>query len=313
MHNDAAWRAVVAIAAAQHGAFHSSTAADHNVSRARLRRAERSGMLDRPHPEVWVIKSTPSSWWQRASVATLAVPGSVLSHRAAARLHRFDGREGGTLDITVRRGIGNGVAGANLHRWSGLSSADVTTIDGLPTTSAAVTLCQLGAVVDPDAVHLALTSAVRRGVSARWIEQTLRRLWRPGPTGLGVLADLLDRERSTDGQVESVLEFVAERFAVDAGLPTLVRQHRVIVGGVERRIDLAVPAIRWGIEAHSLRYHFGSRRGHEDAKRHLEFAAAGWSLEYLTWWMIKDPDTFAELLGAAYRRRLTDLQSATGV
>jgi hypothetical protein len=68
------------------------------------------------------------------------------------------------VEVSVRRGRYPTVDGVLVHRAKRLDPCDVTEVDGIPVTSVARTLCDLGAVVPQDAVEAALDSALRRGV-----------------------------------------------------------------------------------------------------------------------------------------------------
>ena len=62
----------------------------------------------------------------------------------------------------------------------------------IPCTNIARTLCDLGAVVSQDKVEQALDDALRRGVSERWIRETLGSGRPPGAERHGDLRRIFD-------------------------------------------------------------------------------------------------------------------------
>ncbi len=90
------------------------------------------------------------------------------------------------LELTATRRLKVG-ADVMVHCTTDLERQDVVEIDGIRTTNLARTLADLGSVVDAKLVERALDDARRRQTSLRWIEQTARRLHRPGRSGPGTL------------------------------------------------------------------------------------------------------------------------------
>ena len=160
---------------------------------------------------------------------------------------------------------------------------DVTTVDGIPTTSVARTLCELGRTSTDDAVEQALDDALRRGASLRWIVETHDRLHRPGPAGTGALARVLARPDRAGALPGSWRERVTARLLAHPELRGLVAQHRICdaTGKELARPDLALVEIRLGIEFHSDQWHYGPRRGRRDRRRDRRVMGVGWELMYL--------------------------------
>ena len=74
-----------------------------------------------------------------------------------------------------------------------------------------------------------------------------------------------------------------QRVLTSSDLPPPVLQHVVQLTGQTRRLDLAWPEVRLGVEAHSRLFHFGRAADERDNRRDLELVAAGWELLYITW------------------------------
>jgi hypothetical protein len=300
---DDAVRAVAELAASQHRAFTRSQAAELNFDRARVATALQLGWLEEPYPGVLVIVGSRPDWRQRVKAATLAEGGhAVASHRAAARLHGLDGFDRcDVVELSVtsghrwrRRG------GVVAHHVAELDPADLVAVDGIASTGLARTLADLGSVVDPLTVRRALTDARRRGTSLRWCQLTAERLHRPGQRGTGVLlrqlASIPWEGRVPDSWFEELLALCLD----DPAIPAIVPQYAICDhdGRVVAKVDLGIPAVRLGLEAHSRRFHFGPDAEPLDEQRDLAAAACGWELLYLGWYAARRP---AEVLAIVKR------------
>lgn len=307
MRADDAWRAVAALAASQHGVLTRRQAAALGLDRNRIARALRAGALSEPAPGVLVLRGAPASFRQRLMVAVLAGGGTVASHRAAALLHDLDGVAAAPVEVTVRRGRYPAIDGVVVHRATPLHPRDLAVVDGIPVTTVARTLCDLGAVLRQDDVERCLDTALRRGTSLRWIEETLWRLDRPGPSGTATLKRILADPRRSGGIPESWFERLLRR-AVDApDIPAVELQYELRAGGrVVARFDAAIPEWRIGVEAHSAEWHDRPGRVWRDLERDNEVKALGWDVVYVTWSLAKDPAAVLDLV-----RRTRQARSAS--
>lgn len=291
------WTALCDVASTQHGVFTGQQAVTAGLSRGIIGRLIQRGAVSRLHRGVFSFAGAPLTWRSTLMAATLAGGGSHASHRAAACLHQLDGfDEPQPVEITVAQGRFPSRDNIIVHRWTGPDPGDYTDIASIATSGVASTLARLGAVVPSRRVEQALDDALRRGYSLKWIEETAERLHRPGPTGTGVLVRLL-RDPTRQGAVpDSAFERITARLLSDAGLPTPVLQHPIrLHNGRTARIDIAWPQVRWGIECHSRRHHFGPSRVADDHDRDHLLAMAGWHVSYLTWRQVQDADYVVEL------------------
>ncbi len=297
-------------AAARHGVFDRADARRHSVSGAKIDAARRRGEIEALFLGVYRFVAYPRTFVQQAYAATKYVKGSHISHETAAVLHGFDGftaepdPDSTPVHLTVERKAQRSRPGLRVHRWRQLSGQDVTRVQLIPCASIPASLVQLGVDHGLIKVRNATIGALRRGMDPRWLEQTMGRMARPGPTGLSVMRRVLALEELQGRPVESVLEIVTERFSAEAGLPALQRQIAVRTANGLRRIDAGVVEVKLGIEATSFKHHFGFEAGESDTLRNLELGAEGWHLEYLTWWACRQPEVFADLLLRSYFARL---------
>ena len=125
----------------------------------------------------------------------------------------------------------------------------------------------------------------RRDASLRWLEATAQRLNRPGFAGGRRVLDELARRRlrgQTPVRGSWFQKLVAECLSSPA-IPDLREEFEVRSGAGEllARVDLAVPSVRLGIEAHSRRFHYGARAERLDQDRENRLAVEGWMLCYV--------------------------------
>ncbi len=129
-----------------------------------IRRRVLAGTL---HPlydgRVFVTSLGPQTTSGRYLAAVMACgAGAVLSHRSAANLWGLRPSEG-RVEVTVCRGR-HGVAGVAMHRSRMIDPGDFTVADGIPVTSVARTLLDLGAVIRPPDLAVAIDRAERLGL-----------------------------------------------------------------------------------------------------------------------------------------------------
>lgn len=299
------WAALSELASAQHGVFTGQQAVNAGLSRGIVGRLVQGGAVERLHRGVFRFAGAPRTWRSKLMAATLAGGGSHASHRAAACVHQLDGfGEPQPIEVTVTRGRYLTRDDIIVHRWMGPDPHDYTQVDSIATSGVASTLARLGAVVPRSQVEQALDDALRRGYSLKWIEQTAERLHRPGPSGTGVLLRLL-RDPGRQGTTpDSIFERMTARLLAAADLPPPALQHPVrLPNGQSARIDIAWPSVKWGIECHSRKYHFGAAHTAADHDRDHQLALAGWQVTYLTWQQLQDSDYVVELARSMLDRR----------
>ncbi len=305
MRADDAWRAVAALAASQHGVLTRRQAADRGLDSRRVATLLREARVVEPAPGVLVVSGTAATFRQRLTVAVSAGGGTAGSHRAAALVQELDGVEAAPVEVTVARGRYPEIDGVVVHRSTPFDPRDLTVVDGIVVTNVARTLCDLGAVLPQDDVERCLDGALRRGVSQRWIEDTLRRVDRPGPSGTSVLRRILQDPRRTGGVPETWFERLVRRGLSAPDLPPVVLQHKLCAadGRVVARFDAAIPDWRIGVEAHSAEWHDRPGRVWRDLERDNEVKALGWDVVYVTWSLAKRPDDVVDLIRRTHRAR----------
>ena len=141
-----------------------------------------------------------------------------------------------------------------------------------------------------------------------WSE-TATRLHRPGQSGTGVLLRLLAAAKETPSRAADHGSRSWSRTASRSPeLPPLTRQHAVhdSDGRLAGVLDLAFPALRLGVEAHSRQFHFGRVAERADEDRDHRLARCGWEVLYVGWQQTRRPDAVLALVidTARHRRQL---------
>jgi hypothetical protein len=301
--------AVSSSAASRYGVFTRKQAASEGLNYRAIARLAAGGAVIEPIPGVLVLTSVTPSWEQRLAVACAARNGlGMASFRSSGRLHWLDGLQSTDLiEISSTKRLA--VTGALVHQVTALDRCDRTTINGIPTTSLARTLCDLASVLSTDELERALDSARRWGISLRWLRETAERLHRPGQRGTNaIFAQLaaIDPSREVRG---SWFERVVEAMLADPRIPPLVRQFEVLndMEEVVARPDLAIPSIKLAIEAHSREFHFGRAAESSDEDRDNALAHLGWDTRYLGYQSTRRPEATADQVAAVVATRAAQL------
>ena len=303
-----AFGAVSRSSASRYGTFTRTEATAAGMDSRAIARLRAEGALIEPHPGVLVWTSSRPCWEQRLAAALLARGGgSVASHGAAGRLHHLDGfDEYDQVDLTSMRRLR--LVGVNSHE-AALPTSDVVTVNGFRATNVARTLCDLSCRISADDLERALDSARRAGVSLRWISDTARRLDRPGPAGTRALRQQLEQIRPGERVRGSWFERTVELLLRDPGIPPIARQFEVrdATGSVVARPDLAIPSLRFAVEAHSREFHFGRAAERADEDRDHRLAMVGWDTMYLGFQSTRRPKDTAAMVATAVRARAAQL------
>jgi hypothetical protein len=298
-------------AASHHGVVIRSQAATFGFTSRDILHAKQRGWLIEPVRGVLVLSGYPPTWEQRLAIVTAASAARPrVSNGAAARLFALDGLESAPPELTVvRPGRLNRRAaeGIVVHQTATLDPLDQWERDGLPCTSLARTLVDLGSTESDQVVWRALIAARRiHRVSPIWLQQAAVRLHRPGQLGTAVMLQALRRWSAEGTLPDSWFEDLLRRMLDHPGIPPIEPQYVLIdeTGAFVARLDLGIPRVRVGIEGHSRAFHFGPAREAADEDRDLRVAACGWELIYLGWYSQRRPADVANLIAQVCQKRL---------
>src|SRR5688572_15443179 len=239
-----------------------------------------AGRWRQERPGVYVVGAVPPSWEQTVLAVTLGYDDCWLSHATAGKLLRLPHLPP-SKGIEVLRPITRyrRLDGVIAHRSRVITLADITRVQLIPTTSIGRTIVDIAGALPPDLVGKDIDAATRRNKAN--LEATRAAFARVASGGhrrlRSVRAALAKRLPGYDPG-ESDLEIVALRSIVAAGLPMPVQQHRIVLNGRRRRIDLAYPELKIAIELASWEWHGKGQREvfDEDRARKNELVADGW-------------------------------------
>lgn len=210
------WNTITNVLALQHGVVGHEQLREHDVGRYTVDRWVAEGRLERCAPRVWRVAGAPVTWEQRLWTGLLSLgPAAMVSHRAAARLHRFDRADAEIVEFLVPRRHRNARIDELVHCSKLIRPLDAVTVDGLRVTSATRTILDLANVgVHPDRV-MAASTAPSGCSSAR--PRRCGRLFdirRQGRAGVRMIDRLLE-----DAGGHTMLERAFLRAMREAGLP----------------------------------------------------------------------------------------------
>jgi hypothetical protein len=268
---------VLRLAAAQHGVFHLRQLDRRLATASACRHRLRNGAWVLLYPGIYRLGGVPAIWQGTALAACWAGGDEALvSHRTAAALWDLPGQRKLPAEITCRRFRRAQQPDLCVHETE-VPDGDGAVVDGVPVTSVARTLLDLGAVVPLVTVEAAIDAALRRElVTLPTLHALVDELGRSGRNGVGVLRQALD-ERGDRAPTESAMETLLLTVLRRNGLPTPVVQYVVTdATGFVARCDAAYPEARVAIEYESYEHHVGRVPLVRDSARRNRLIAAGW-------------------------------------
>jgi hypothetical protein len=240
---------------------------------------------------VYRAASTPESWHQKLVAGCLwAGQGALVSHLAAARLHRLEGlpaaRRRDPIELTVPFGRHLRARGFVIHQSRKLERADTAAIDGIPVTSVARTLVDVSSRLDDKHLCVALDSGLVRHpfVDVHMLRRALRRLKTQGRRIARSYGRLLDQRAPNAIHLDSALERRFSAARRSAGLPKPAEHYDVVAGGRRlAEVDFAYPRVRLAIQLDGADVHRRPSVWEHDADQRSDLAAAGWRVVTVTW------------------------------
>jgi len=191
-------------------------------------KAARVGRLRRIYRGVYMVGHERLTWHGRCMAAVLACRPSIASHLSAAWLWDLLRYRSERIHLTAptRR---HPRAGFIAH-WAVVDSADITVIDGIPTTSLARTKLDLATILKPASLEKALERSEELGLfDLGALDDVLGRY--PGHPGAGALRRALEIYQPEPVVTRSSVEKRFLHLVREAGLPEPAMNY--VVSGME--------------------------------------------------------------------------------
>lgn len=267
---------IAALAAGQHGVVSRRQLLDARIAPSTIDVRVASGELVRLHRGVYAVGHAHlrrEGFWLAAVLAVGSE--AVLSHRDAAALHELRPSSRPRIEVSTAKERKRTVR-IDVHGRRLLDARDVMTIGGIPVTTVARTLVDLGEVLATDALTKVLGEAERRGkLDVTGVEEALeRRRGRRGPATARLRAALEELGHHGATLTRSALE---DRFLslIDAhDLPRPATNMRV--AGYEG--DAVWSQARLVVELDGWEFHRSRSAFQRDREKANLWTAAGWTV-----------------------------------
>lgn len=300
---------LAAIAASQHGVIHLDQFRRSVPSQWTRRRIVADGWLEPVAPRVYAIGGSPATTRRSLTAGLLSLgPRAVVSHRAAAAIHRFEHAHDGAVEFTVPVAARGVRSPFTVHTTKSFGRADVVTVDGFRVTSATRTVVDLAHAGVPDGeLEGAIDTAVRLGLSSPSVlERRLSELRGPGRWGCRRLERLLVDSGGHTQLERRFLQLVRRR-----GLPRPRTQvvHRRGTRSVARVDFLFGDDLV--VEVSGSHGHSSPSERRRDAQRRNELQEIGRTVYEFTWHDVTErPSHVARTIRDHLQREISPLDSA---
>ena len=253
-------------------------------------------------------------FWKACLCAQLYLggPGSMVSHRAAAKLHNLEGIRGYPIEITIPHDAPHRPPGS--HR-STVIDTNTVLLDGLTSTTLVRTLIDLANVCTLEQIEQALESALRGPDRRRpdlWNTQLLTELRQatqanPRRPGNFLLRTVLNRRTTQDRPTGSLPETILWQALYRIGITAVRQPSLYIVDESGRQLDvffpdLALPTLRLLVEIDGLSAHSSQQSLARDLHRQNKLTSGFVILRFTAAEIFQDPDRIAEQIRRATLR-----------
>ncbi len=280
-------RLLSTLARVQHGAFTRRQAIESGVSDRAVDGRVKRGMYAHLYPSVFAFAGSPASWRQDVVAAVLSIGDvAAASHNTAAYLWDMTSSRPAEIEVITHRHDRVHRDGFVVHESKDLTTGDMTIIDGIPVTIPARTLVDLGASAPLGMVGRCLDTALREAkLTLHEVQRLIKRVARPGRTGIRVIRLLVEERMALTDLTESALEDLFRSVVLRSGLPVPGAQFEVCDpdGTFVGRFDFAYPRNRALIELDSEKWHMDPDAFQRDREKQNRAHALGWTVYRFTW------------------------------
>lgn len=278
---------IARLARRQHHCFSRTQAAEVGFSAKQMRHRMTSGVWLAPHRDVFMIAGAAPTLRSRAMAATLALPGSAAALATAMQLRNEGDLPEGLIHVLRQHGRSHRLGGVRLHQTRRLPSHHVTSIEGIPITTRARTLFDLGARVDPRRLGRLVDDGIRsRRVAIDDIGAVFAELAHPRRPGSKTMATVLDRRAGSPvdmSELERRFHELLHRFGVAVGIAEYPAPWRPMWPGHAARVDMAYVEEHVVVELDGRSYHTRLEQFENDRRRDQFAVASGWVPVRFAW------------------------------
>jgi very-short-patch-repair endonuclease len=292
--------------ARQEGLWTRRQAREHGASAQLVRRRVAAGIwVDHGHG----VFGQPGVPWthQRRLWRGHLIMGetSVVSHEAAAVMHRMAGFSGEPVVLTRPHGGWSRVEGVTVHQLDDCGDGHRFLRRGLPVTTPARTIVDLSAVCGRSRLEVAVEEELARGrTTLAAIARVLHDVARPGKPGVNRLSTVLDRQVGSRPSASRLEWLMEEQLRLLRGVDYSCEVPLPSRGDVVGRVDFAIPACKVIIEVDGRRWHERRRDMIRDRDRDNAAAAAGWlTLRFMWEHLTEDPAGVRSIIEATCLER----------
>jgi hypothetical protein len=280
----------VAFARARHGVITTDELGAFGLGPAAVARRAAEGRLFRQHRGVYSVGRPDLTAAGRRMAAVLACGrAAVLSHRSAAAHHGLLEDHRKWPEVTVKGRARRPRRGIRVHSSNTLAAPDVTTVDGIPSTSVARTLVDLGDSEPSRLVERATDQAEVLGVfDLIAIGEALERAGpRRGPGVLKAILAELGQPTLTDRELEELMLELTRT----AGLRQPEVNAWITDDGWAYKADFLWRAERLVVETDGRAFHSSRRAFEHDRLRDQRLILAGYTVVRFTWrQLVREPE-----------------------
>lgn len=295
---------ISAEAARHHGAFTREYALKAGATNSAISRRVQSGTWLRPLPEVYLVSGSPATWHRAVAVAVYGSgQGAIASHATAAHLWDLLKRPK-VIEVTTPK-LWRPPREHIIHRSTDLIAGDIAEVKGIPCSTVARCLVDVGVPWGEGIAAQCLDEAVRRKLTTeREVATVLHRVARRGRNGAGPMRAVLSDRLGWSSLTESQLEDEYVRIMRAAGVELPEPQVNVVKRGgrLISRVDFIYRDIRLVIALDGEKYHSDRSTFRKDRRQQNDLTLEGFRvLRFTAWDVFAAPEYVVASVVAALR------------